>query len=208
MTEERAAEPLPPLVQQARRLAEEMRFPLSSTPEVRRLLRLLASQFRGGRIGETGSGCGVGAAWVVSGLAADASFVTVEHDRERALAVQRLFASCPNVRVLSGDWRQILAHGPFDMLFPDGGPRLKGTPDGRRIIQPEDVNAILSALRPGGLIVLDDLIPEAEWPPEWRGKPDPTREFWLNDPRVHAGEILLSPNGRLASGVIFASRIE
>jgi len=117
----------------------------------------------------------------VSGLAPTASFVTIESDPARSDAAATLLASYPNARVLRGHWRDILAYGPFDLLFAD-------TPAKR-----EEPETVLDALAPGGLIVLDDLTPEEYWPPEWRGRPDPVREVWLNDPRLSAAELLLTP---------------
>lgn len=40
---------------------------------------------------------------------------------------------------------------------------------------------------------MDDFTPEEYWPAEWRGKPDPVREFWLNHVRFTATEIYLTP---------------
>jgi hypothetical protein len=60
-------------------------------------------------------------------------------------------------------------------------------------------------MRPGGLIVQDDLTPEAAWPPEWRGQPDPTRALWLNDPRLAAVELIVDPTAGPRSAVIVAS---
>lgn len=58
------------------------------------------------------------------------------------------------------------------------------------------------ALRPSGLAILDDLTPEAHWPPEWQGQPHPVREFWLNDPRLTTIDLLTTP----ITAVILASR--
>lgn len=55
-----------------------MGFENSCIPEVERLLNVLAAGVRGGTIGEVGTGCGVGAAWLDGGLATDSRFVTVE----------------------------------------------------------------------------------------------------------------------------------
>src|SRR3954451_8090542 len=101
MTEHRANGDVPPLVRQALALAEEMDFTQSCTPEVGRLLVVLATQRREGTVGEIGTGCGVGAAWIVSNLAPGATFVTVELDEARAAAARSLFASLPSVRVLT-----------------------------------------------------------------------------------------------------------
>src|SRR4051794_33960600 len=59
-------EDLPPLVARAVALARELGFDLSSIPEQGRLLQVLARGARGGRIGETGTGAGVGVAWLAS----------------------------------------------------------------------------------------------------------------------------------------------
>ncbi len=61
---------LPPLVARAVAVAEELGFELSCSPEQGRLLRVLAGGVPAdGAIGETGTGCGVGLAWLASGAA-------------------------------------------------------------------------------------------------------------------------------------------
>jgi predicted O-methyltransferase YrrM len=164
-----------------------MRFERSSIPEVGRLLAALVAQRSAGRIAEIGTGCGVGAAWIASALGPGAFFVTVETDEERAGAVARLFADRPNIRVLHGDWHDLLPpQGPFDLLFFDGGHWKSGD------VAAESEQA-LALVAPGGTVLVDDMTPEALWPEEWRGKPDPAREFWLGEPRLRAAEILTTP---------------
>ncbi len=173
---------IPPLVQQAMSLAETLQFPNSCSLEVGRLLQVLAGQQSGGAIAEIGTGCGVGAAWIVSGMSANSKLVTVELDPERATACADLFQNFPNVQVLNADWQTIIPHGPFSLVFGDAAQSKR---------QPE---LFLSLLQPDGLMVLDDLTPLDQWPPEWRGQPDPVRDFWLTDPRLHSTEILVTPH--------------
>jgi len=164
-----------------------MRFERSSIPEVGRLLAALVAQRSAGRIAEIGTGCGLGAAWIASALGPEASFVTVETDEERAGAVGRLFADQPSIRVLHGDWHDLLPpEGPFDLLSFDGGYWKSGD------VAAESEQA-LALVAPGGAVLVDDLTPEALWPEEWRGKSDPAREFWLGNPRLRAAEILTTP---------------
>jgi predicted O-methyltransferase YrrM len=164
-----------------------MRFDRSSTPEVGRLLAMLTAARPRGRFAEIGTGCGVGSAWIASALGPEAMFVTVENDEERAAAVGRLFAELPNLRVLLGDWHALLpSEAPFDLVFFDGGYWKRGD------VTAESEDA-LELVAPGGVVVIDDLTPEALWPEEWRGRPDPVREFWLEDPRLRAVEILTTP---------------
>jgi predicted O-methyltransferase YrrM len=183
---------IPPLVERATVLASEFQFGHSCWPEVGRLLSVVASHIQDGVIGEVGTGCGVGTAWMVSALSPSARLVTIELDATRAEAAQNLFAPYPNVQVLQGDWHELLSHGPFDLLFVDGGSAKREEPE-----------IVLDALRPGGLVVLDDLWPEGNEPLESRGKADSVRDYWLNTRRLAATEVLTSP----AMAVILATRM-
>jgi predicted O-methyltransferase YrrM len=164
-----------------------MRFERSSIQEVGRLLAVLIAARPRGRFAEIGTGCGVGSAWIVDALGPEASFFTVEVDNDGAAAASRLFADHPNVRVLHGDWHELLPpEAPFDLLFFDGGHWKRGD-------VPAESEQALSLVAAGGIIVIDDLIPKSLWPEEWRGRPDPPREFWLDHPDLAAAEILTTP---------------
>jgi predicted O-methyltransferase YrrM len=186
-----AVSAVPAIVQQALELAQRMGFEGSCTEEVGRLQAVLAGGVRSGVIAEIGTGCGVGAAWIASALRPGVSLVTVENDTARAEAVRELFAGNPKVRTIADDWHVIQTNAPFSMIFADGGRAKEQEPE-----------TLLQMLVPGGFILLDDLTPLEHWPPEWRGQPDPVREFWLNDQRLHATE--LRPTATTA--VILASR--
>jgi hypothetical protein len=80
---------LPPLVERAVDLARRLGFGNSCRPEHGRLLRALAAG--AGTIGETGTGCGVGPAWLASGARPGTRLVSVEIDTERAGLVASLF---------------------------------------------------------------------------------------------------------------------
>jgi predicted O-methyltransferase YrrM len=164
-----------------------MRFERSSIPEIGRLLAALVAQRPGGRFAEIGSGCGVGTAWIADALDPEARLLTVESDRDRAAAVDHLFDDVPNVHVLHGDWHDVLPPmAPFDLLFFDGGHWKSGD------VRTESEQA-LGLVATHGVVVIDDLTPEELWPEEWRGRPDPARDFWLGDPRLRGAEILTTP---------------
>ena len=112
---------LPPLVERALGLARRLGFANSCRPEHGRLLHALAAGAT--RIGETGTGCGVGLAWLASGARPGTRLVSVEIDAERAGLVADLFAGLPQVVIIPGDWREICPAGPFDLLVLDGGAR-------------------------------------------------------------------------------------
>ncbi|MEE6261554.1 O-methyltransferase [Plantactinospora sonchi] len=175
---------LPPLVAAAVAVARRAGFAQSCLPAQGRLLHTLAGGIGAGTIGETGTGCGVGLAWLASGAAPDARLVSVERDPERAGIAAEVFAAEPRVRVRHGDWRDLRDDGPFDLLVLDGGGQGKGV---EPPLDPGDW------LRPGGVVVLDDFTPTTDWPPLHCGRPDTARLYWLTHPRLHATEVRVTP---------------
>jgi predicted O-methyltransferase YrrM len=167
-----------------------MRFERSSIREVGRLLGVLAASRPGGRLAEIGTGTGVGSAWVVSSMGSEATFVTVEADDERAAACGRLFADYPQVRVLHGDWHEVLpSEAPFDLLFFDGGG-WKRSPPAQMRAESEHALELVAA---GGVVVMDNLTPEHLWPADGPTWPDALREFWLGSDTLAATEVLTTP---------------
>jgi predicted O-methyltransferase YrrM len=124
-------------------------------------------------------------------MSPEASFVTVEVDDDRAAACARLFAGSPTVRVLHGDWHEVMPpEAPFDLLFFDGGGWKRSPPAQMRA----ESERALELVAAGGMIVMDNLTPEHVWPadgPEW---PDALRERWLGDDALVATEILTTPD--------------
>lgn len=176
---------MPPLVEAAAKVALQSGFDLSSLPSHGRLLQLLAGGLDTGTIGETGTGCGVGLAWLASGACEGVRLVSVERDEELVDRARSVFAHLPAVTVLHGDWRELRSEGPFEFLALDGGGQGKAD---EPPIEPEEW------LRPGGLVVLDDFTPGAGWPPMYDGQPDTARLHWLRHPRLLATEVRTQPD--------------
>ena len=177
---------MPPLVERALALAERLGFERSCSEDAGRLLHVLASQRGRRRVAEIGTGCGVGSAWILAGLAPGVPFLTVELDEGRAAAAADLLAEDPNARVLRGDWRELLpAEAPFDLLFADGG-------------KSKQHEELVELLTPGGTLVMDDLTPGRD------AHGDPVRDLWLRHPRVACIELQLSPRESAIVGVLQA----
>ena len=155
---------------------------------------MLAAGCHGGRIGEIGTGAGVGSAWLASAMPRDCLLVTVEIDGERAAQAARLLAGDGRVRVLTGDGDQVMRqNSPFDLLFADGG-----APD------PARYAALVDLLRVGGQIVMDDVTPLASGRrPDAPGN-DLKREFFFGDPRLMSTEIVLPD---LANSLLIGTRL-
>lgn len=182
----------PPLVARAQQLARQIGFPLTrdeaaggpsaSLPGVGRFLAMLAAGCQDGRIGEIGTGAGLGAAWMASAMPVGCTLVTVEIDGPRAAAAADLLARDNRVTVLAGDAREVLPpHGPFDLVFADGGWR-----------DPSGLASLVGLVRMGGRVVMDDVTPLAALPPDSPLRSgDAKRALFFGDPRLCSVEVVL-----------------
>jgi predicted O-methyltransferase YrrM len=160
--------------------------------ETGRLLAMLAAT-RDGTMAEFGTGCGVGTAWLRSGVRAEkARIVTAELDPRLAEAAAEIFRDDDQVEVLAADWSTLLDRGPYSLLFLDSGEPTQVT-----------VDAIADLVEDGGVVVLDDFIPCEMWPPITGGRVDTLREHWLTDERFTAVEVMVAPD---ASTIIATKR--
>lgn len=180
---------VPEIVARALSLSHRQGFLRSSRNETGRLLAALAAS-RPGTLAELGTGCGVGAAWLLSGKRADASVVTAEVDPKLAAKVQALFKDRPDVEVVSGDWTVLATYAPFSLLFVDAR-------DAK-----DSVDAVADLIESGGMVVLDDFTPSVHWPPIYEGRVDSLREQWLTDERFTSVEVMVTDD----SSVVLATR--
>jgi predicted O-methyltransferase YrrM len=149
--------------------------------ETGRLLAMLAAT-REGTMAEFGTGCGVGTAWLRSGVRGEGTTIlTAELNPRLARAAAEIFVDDPQVEVLAADWSTLLDRGPYSLLFLDSG-------------EPTEVgvDAVADLVEPGGIVVLDDFTPCEMWPPITAGRVDTLREQWLTDERFTTVEVMVA----------------
>lgn len=181
---------LPDIVQRAFAVSRKAGYVSFCRNETGRLLAALAAT-RGGTMAEFGTGCGVGTAWLRSGLRNDAQIISAELDARLAEAAQEIFVDDDNVDVLAADWSVLQDKGPYSLLFLDSE-------------SPEDmgVDQIADLVEAGGIVVLDDFTPCEMWPPITFGRVDTLREQWLTDERFTAVEVMVASD----ASVVIATR--
>ena len=182
---------LPEIVQRAFDVSRRAGYVSFCRNETGRLLAALAAT-RSGTLAEFGTGCGVGTAWLRSGIRNGAHILTAELDSRLAGAAAEIFEDDRQVEVLAADWSTLSDKGPFSLLFLDSGD-----PDSVR------VDAVADLVEPGGIVVLDDFAPCESWPPVAFNRVDTLREEWLTDDRFTAVEVMIAPD---ASAVIATRR--
>ena len=173
---------LPDVVRRAFDVSRRSGYVSFCRNETGRLLATLAAT-RTGTLAEFGTGCGVGTAWLRSGIREDAHILTAELDPKLADGAARIFVDDDQVEVLAADWSTLLDKGPYSLLFLDSREPKDSGPD-----------AIVDLVEPGGVVVLDDFTPCASWPPVFAGRVDVLRERWLTDERFTTVEVMVAPD--------------
>jgi predicted O-methyltransferase YrrM len=168
--------------------------------EVGALLRVLAVSVRASRILEIGTAIGYSGIWLARALPADGMLVTMEFDEARAREARENFARAgvaDRVSVVVGDAQLKIAKvsGPFDLIFQDGDKKLY-TPL---------LDRLVALLRPGGLLVTDNVLWDGEVIPGFvatpRQDPADTRAIVEYNQRVAAHPDLLTSIVPLRDGV-------
>jgi predicted O-methyltransferase YrrM/precorrin-2 methylase len=119
------------------------------------LLRALAASKPGGALLELGTGIGLGAAWLLSGMDARARLTSVDIQEAGGIA-RRCLSHDARLELVTTDATDFLAtlgSRRFDLIFADAPPG-KFT----------DLDRALDALAPGGLYIADDMDPDQHDP--------------------------------------------
>ena len=168
--------------------------------EVGALLRVLATAVNASRILEIGTAIGYSGIWLARALPAGGMLVTLEFDEDRAREARENFARAglsDRVSVVVGDAQLKIAKvsGPFDLIFQDGAKQLY-TPL---------LDRLVALLRPGGLLVTDNVLWDGEVIPGFaanpRQNPEDTRAIIEYNQRVASHPHLLTSIVPLRDGV-------
>lgn len=150
------------------RAGEQRNLPLVDA-EVGALLRVLATGLAATRILEVGTAIGYSGIWLAGALPSGGMLCTMEMDPARAREARDNFALAglaDRVSVIVGDAQRMLAKvaGPFDLIFQDGDKQLY-TPL---------LDRLVALLRPGGLLITDNVLWDGEVVPGFL--PSPRRD--------------------------------
>jgi predicted O-methyltransferase YrrM len=168
--------------------------------EVGALLRVLATSIGASRILEIGTAIGYSGIWLARALPADGMLVTMELDEGRAAEARENFARAgvsSRVSVVVGDAQLKIAKvaGPFDLIFQDGAKKLYSPL----------LDRLVALLRPGGLLITDNVLWDGEVVPGFLASPkrpaDDTQAIIEYNQRVAAHPDLLTSVVPLRDGV-------
>jgi len=131
-------------------------FAMASEPLTCSLLRTLAASKKSARFLELGSGTGLATAWLLDGMDANSRLLTVDNDASLLAILERNLGSDPRLTVVCRDADEFvrsLRGERFDFIFA-------ATWAGKYRLLDE----ALELLNPAGLYVIDDMLPQPNWP--------------------------------------------
>jgi len=188
-----------PLLEEIARSGEERGLPLIDA-EVGALLKVLATAAGATKVLEVGAAIGYSGIWLASALPAGGMLITIELNEDRAREARENFARAglgDRTTLIVGDATLRLAKvsGPFDLIFLDTDKQLYLTL----------LDRLVSLLRPGGLLVTDNVLWNGEVVPgyiaEPQKRPEDTRAIGEFNHRVAAHPDLITTIIPLRDGV-------
>jgi predicted O-methyltransferase YrrM len=168
--------------------------------EVGALLRVLAVSIGASRVLEIGTAIGYSGIWLADALPAGGMLLTLEMNPDRARIARANFSRAgltDRASVIVGDAHTTLTKvsGPFDLIFQDGD---KG-------LYVPMLDRLVDILRPGGLLVTDNVLWDGEVVPgfitEPKREPKDTRAIAEYNERLNAHPRLMTATVPLRDGV-------
>jgi len=147
----------PPPLEAIMRDTAALGFSMASEPLTGTLLRTLAASKPAGRLLELGTGTGVGTSWLLDGMDAASTLVTVDSNEAAVAVARRHLGQDARVSFRISDGVEFLTmlagKTTFDLIFADTWPG-----------KYDHLDDALALLKPGGIYVVDDMLPQTNWP--------------------------------------------
>lgn len=155
LTEPDYVEP-PPMLEQIAARTKVLGFNMASEPLTGALLRVLAASKPNGKLLELGTGTGIATAWILAGMDAHSTLTSVDVDATGQGVAREFLGGDGRLTLVLEDGIQFLNHeGPesYDFVFADAMPG-----------KYEGLEECLRVVKPGGFYVIDDMLPQPNWP--------------------------------------------
>jgi len=120
------------------------------------LLKTLAQSKPGGKFLELGTGTGLSTSWILDGMDSDSTLTSVDNDQAFQDIAKSFLGNDKRLDLVCSDgakWIEQHKHEQYDYIFAD-------TWHGKYLMLDE----ALGMLKPGGLYIIDDMLPQPNWP--------------------------------------------
>ncbi|WP_437591729.1 O-methyltransferase [Sorangium sp. So ce1000] len=146
---------LPAALEEIERATVEIGFNMASDRLTGSMLRTLAAA-KSGAFLEIGTGTGISTCWILDGMDDSSTLVSVEHDEKVQAVARQHLGGDPRLTLENMDGEAFLRSvqgQQFELVFADTWP-------GKYYALDE----ALSLIKPGGLYIIDDMLPQPNWP--------------------------------------------
>jgi predicted O-methyltransferase YrrM len=182
----------PDSLQQILDRTHALKFGMASEPRTGALLQTLAASKPAGRLLELGTGTGIATAWLLAGMDENSSLTSLDTDPQVQAVAREILGSDPRLTLLTEDGAAFLRRQTpysFDLVFADAMPG-----------KYEALDDALALVKPGGFYLIDDMLPQPNWP---EGHAEKVPE--LIDRLARHKQFLICPMA-WASGIVVAVR--
>ena len=134
---------------------QELGFNMASVIPTGALLRSLAASKPKGKFLELGTGTGISTAWILDGMCPESLLISLDYDKDAIAVAETHLANDGRVTFLYLDGAEFLENNQtqFDFVFADAWAG-----------KYHHVEEALACLRPGGFYIIDDMLPQENWP--------------------------------------------
>jgi predicted O-methyltransferase YrrM len=145
----------PPQYERILQRSRDAAFTMNSDVLTGSLLRTLAAARPAASLLELGTGCGLGTCWLLDGMDAESSLVSIDSDaRVQSIASSEL-GTDPRLSLVLEDGGAFLerCHRRFDLIYADAYPG-----------KLTHFDQAIGLLNRGGIYIVDDMDPQPQWP--------------------------------------------
>lgn len=135
---------------------EETGFSMPSDLHIGTLLKTLVTSKPGGKFLELGTGTGLSLSWIIEGMNENSSVISIDNNPDLLKFASKAFGEDQRVKIICEDgenWLNQYQGDPFDLIFADTWP-------GKYSM----IEKALDLLAVGGFYIIDDMLPQANWP--------------------------------------------
>ena len=136
--------------------SQSIGFSMPSDLQTGALLKTLAGSKPKSNILEIGTGTGLATAWLLAGMDANSSLLSIDNESAYQTVAEGVLGSDPRLRLIctdAGKWLEENKDQKFDLVFADAWPGKYA-----------NLDAALNSLATGGIYAIDDMLLQPNWP--------------------------------------------
>jgi predicted O-methyltransferase YrrM len=152
----------PPVLEAIQHDTYGLGFTMASDPLTGSFLRTLAASKLAAHFLELGTGTGLSTAWILDGMDGESMLLTVDNDAALTAVAQKHLSEDVRLSINTMDGIAFLASlqgQSFDFIFADTWPG-----------KFDRLDLALNLLKVGGFYIVDDILPQPNWPSEHHAK--------------------------------------